>query len=184
MACLSPWWTRFNARPVHVEFFVDKVTMRQVSLQILWLSPVSISSFLHFIKGHDKWNCATYTVAKSHSGRPIPIPSRLVGKYHLIPYPKIGWCMDLSNLLLRTSFLRILRSIPACSLSNISTVCSSHLSYHIRPLQEPKNSPHCYWIVLGQQKNKDICLSSLVLLWKTRGSSYDQNNFSLKACHM
>ena len=62
VACLSPWRTRFNARPVHVEFFVDKVTLRQVSLQIFWLSPVSIISFLQFIKGHDRWNCAVTTL--------------------------------------------------------------------------------------------------------------------------
>lgn len=32
---LSPWRTRFDPRPVHVEFVVDKVVVGQVFLSVL-----------------------------------------------------------------------------------------------------------------------------------------------------
>jgi len=46
---LLPYRPRFNPRPVHVGFVVDKVTLGQVFLQVLQVFPVSVIPH-YFIK--------------------------------------------------------------------------------------------------------------------------------------
>ena len=47
----------FDPRPVHVAFVVDKVTLEQVFLQALWVSPASYSTCVvsSVVWGWYKW---------------------------------------------------------------------------------------------------------------------------------